>query len=99
MLIALLGDTPEKLPELYVDASPITHASKATPPTLLLHGSADPLVLLEQAQVFEKKLKVEGVDVQLLTLEGAGHGGMGNNPHSVLQTYTAFLKRNLQPAR
>src|SRR5687767_15399365 len=41
--------------------SPVNHVSKEDPPTLILHGDADKLVPIQQAEVLVKKQKEAGV--------------------------------------
>jgi len=43
-LRAFTGGTPETVPDVYKQASPITFVSPSTPPTLLIHGEKDQLV-------------------------------------------------------
>jgi acetyl esterase/lipase len=95
MLTAFLGGTPEQVKEAYLDASPIQHVTKATPPTLLLHGANDTLVLPEQAEVFAAALEKAGVPVELVKMEGAGHGDFGTQPDKVLARLAEFLKKYL----
>ena len=54
--------------------SPITHVTADTPPTLIVHGDADKLVPIQQAEIFVEKLKGAGVTAQLVVKKGAGHG-------------------------
>jgi acetyl esterase/lipase len=54
--------------------SPITHVSADDPPTLILHGDADELVPIQQAEVFLAKLREAGVETKLVIKPGAGHG-------------------------
>ncbi len=53
--------------------SPITHVTKDDAPTLLLHGTRDPLVPLQQSEVMFAKLEKAGVDAELIVREGKGH--------------------------
>jgi dipeptidyl aminopeptidase/acylaminoacyl peptidase len=46
---------------------------KQTPPTLIVHGDADPLVPYEQSERFAAKLADNGVPHQLVTRKGGGH--------------------------
>lgn len=55
-------------------ADPATHISSSTPPFLLLHGSADPLVSPSQTLSLFTALKDKGVDAERVVLTGAGHG-------------------------
>ncbi|MEV6171462.1 alpha/beta hydrolase [Streptomyces sp. NPDC051954] len=55
-------------------ADPTTHISSSTPPFLLLHGSADPLVSPSQTLNLFTALEDKGVDAKRVVLTGAGHG-------------------------
>jgi dipeptidyl aminopeptidase/acylaminoacyl peptidase len=55
--------------------SPITYVSKASPPTLIVHGDADTLVPIQQAEIIIAKYKECGVPCELVVKKGAGHGG------------------------
>jgi acetyl esterase/lipase len=68
----LLGDKVEKRIKLAKAASPITHVSPGDPPTLLFHGSEDPIVPLEQSEILARKLKAAGVPTTFLITE-SGH--------------------------
>jgi acetyl esterase/lipase len=54
--------------------SPITHAGKDDPPTLIIHGDADKLVPIQQAELIIAKLKEAGVPAELVVRKGAAHG-------------------------
>lgn len=56
------------------EISPINHVSSDDPPTLIIHGDADFLVPIQQAEIFLAKLKSAGVDTKLITKPKAGHG-------------------------
>jgi acetyl esterase/lipase len=56
------------------EASPVTYADAADPPILVIHGTADTLVPVEQAQAFARVLAVAGVEHELFVVDGAGHG-------------------------
>ena len=63
-----------KILEIGKEISPITHVSADDPPTLIIHGDADQLVPIQQAQIMVEALKKAGVKAELLTKAGAGHG-------------------------
>lgn len=44
------------------------------PPTVILHGTADSLVKLEESRAITKQLRTVGVDVTLHEVEGGVHG-------------------------
>ncbi|MFO0959298.1 MAG: alpha/beta hydrolase [Isosphaeraceae bacterium] len=56
-------------------ASPIHHLNAGDPPVLLIHGTKDELVPYDQATEFARACKEAGVEAELLTIEGGGHGG------------------------
>ncbi len=63
-----------KIREIGRQISPITHAGNDDPPTLIIHGDADKLVPIQQAELIVAKLKEAGVDAKLVAKPGAGHG-------------------------
>jgi acetyl esterase/lipase len=60
-------------PEMYRQASPVTHASKGDPPVLILHGTGDKTVPVEQSKLMAEALKKAGVEHELILVEGAPH--------------------------
>ncbi len=72
LLVALLG--PDPTAALKADASPITHVSPDDPPTLSLHGTADPLVPYGQSVALHEALASARVSNRLVTVESGGHG-------------------------
>jgi acetyl esterase/lipase len=59
---------------LWKQASPSTHVSASTPPTLLVHGDADDAVPFAQSEALEAKLKAAGVATKLVRVPGGAHG-------------------------
>ena len=57
--------------------SPIYGITKSTPPTLIIHGEADPLVPIQQSERYLAKLKEAGVETKLERRPGKGHGWPG----------------------
>lgn len=68
---------PERRKKLGRDISPVTHVSRASAPVFLMHGDADPLVPLQQAERFVAKLKEHEVPCELVVKKGAAHGWKG----------------------
>lgn len=68
----LLGDKVNKRIKLAKQASPVNHVSPGDPPTLLFHGSEDPIVPIEQSEIMTRKLKAAGVSTTFLVTE-SGH--------------------------
>jgi len=71
----LLGDTPDKKPDLARLASPVTHLDQADPPLLLIHGDADPQMPWAQSQELAKACEALKLPVEFVTLPGSKHGG------------------------
>ncbi len=66
-----------KIVEIGKTISPINHVSADDPPTLIIHGDADKLVPIQQAEIIVEKLKEAGVEAKLVVKPGAGHGWGG----------------------
>jgi len=73
-LVDFLGKPYKDAPEVWADASPITHVSKKSAPLIAIHGTADNLVPVAQSQALVDKQKAAGVEASLVILEGAPHG-------------------------
>ena len=72
-----LGGTPhesDEMRERFVLASPDTHVSADTPPTLLVHGGQDQLVRNENMRRLADKLKTANAAHQTLFIPYAQHG-------------------------
>jgi len=92
----VLKCTPEENRELWEAASPISHVSSEAPPFLLVHGTHDSLVWLEEMRAFEKALR-EKSNQPVLVLELAGGQHAFDTFHSprsahVVRAVTAFLE-------
>ena len=60
--------------EIGKSISPVNHITPDDSPTLIIHGDADKLVPIQQAELFIAKAKKEGVTATLETKPGAVHG-------------------------
>ena len=89
------GDLKTHL-KAHIVASPLNWVTPAAAPTLLLHGSKDPYVAIEQAEWIHERLKKCSVPVKLLRLEGAGHGFRGKHAEQAEKAMFAFLKKYLK---
>jgi len=63
-----------KISEIGKQISPVNHVSSDDPPTLILHGDADKLVPIQQAELIVEKLKQANVAAKLVAKPGASHG-------------------------
>jgi acetyl esterase/lipase len=54
--------------------SPVNHVTSDDPPTLIIHGDADSLVPIQQAEIVIEKLKANKIPCELVVRKGQGHG-------------------------
>jgi acetyl esterase/lipase len=76
------------------EISPIYHVTPDDAPTLIIHGDADKLVPIQQAETIIRKLKDAGVTAELVVKPGAGHGWPGMEKDMV--TIADWFDRNLK---
>jgi acetyl esterase/lipase len=57
--------------------SPVYHVSKDSAPALIIHGDADKLVPIQQAELIIARYKEAGVPCELVVKKGAVHGWAG----------------------
>ncbi len=69
------ANTPEGAQRLGETFSPARYITATMPPTLIIHGDADPLVPLQQSELFAKRAAAIGANVKLIVRPGAAHGG------------------------
>lgn len=69
----MLPGTREEVPELYRQASPLTHISSDDPPLLILHGTKDAAVPLEESRILAAALAKAGHPHELVIVEGGPH--------------------------
>jgi acetyl esterase/lipase len=67
------GKQYDEAPDLYRQASPITHVTRSAPPTLILHGTIDETVPVKQADLLARRLKELGVPFEYERLAGWPH--------------------------
>ena len=70
-------ETAEEREKLGHEISPIYFIHSNMPPMLIIHGDADTLVPIYQAQMFVKKCEEIGSPAKLVVREGKGHGWQG----------------------
>jgi len=68
------SDTAEGRQELGKEISPIYFVTSNLPPTLIIHGDADTLVPIQQAESFVQRAKESGATAKLIVKEGKAHG-------------------------
>lgn len=65
---------PTRVLEIGRAISPVYHVTKDDPPTLIIHGDADKLVPIQQAERIVARLKEVGVPAELVVKKGQAHG-------------------------
>ncbi|MDB6125175.1 MAG: axeA [Pedosphaera sp.] len=68
------SDTEEGRQRLGREISPVYYITSNMPPTLIIHGNADTLVPIQQAEIFVERSKEVGAEAKLIVKEGQGHG-------------------------
>ncbi len=99
VLPLFLGGDLEHARPRHIVASPLSWATPDSAPTLCVHGTKDPYVAFEQATWIIDRLKAVGVEAELLSLEGAGHGFKGEDARRAEGAMFAFLDRLLKAKR
>ena len=98
VLPLFLGGDLEHERQRHVQSSPLNWVTPKAAPTLLIHGTEDKYVAYEQATWMHDRLKAAGVEVQFLTLEGAGHGFKGADAEKAAAAANEFLDKHLLKA-
>ena len=94
MLQFITSGTPQSLPQLYADISPIMYPQQGDPATLLIHGDADGFVLTQQAIQMNQKLNNCGVINQLNLLSGEAHSFTLSGQLQVYDIIALFLSNS-----
>jgi acetyl esterase/lipase len=68
------SNAPEGREALGKEISPIYYITPRMPPTLVIHGDADKLVPIYQAEIFKKRCEELGAPFKLIVREGKDHG-------------------------
>lgn len=83
----------------HILASPLNWITPDAAPTLLIHGTEDKYVAFEQAQWAFDRMKAADVEVELLKLDGAGHGFKGADAERAETAMFEFFDRHLKTAQ
>jgi acetyl esterase/lipase len=100
----LFPDRRGEIPEKWKLASPVYHVRKDSPPTLILHGTADTTVDRGQSVELDRKLSEAGVEHRLILLPGIGHTfdlqqWQGKPlPEDLRPVVVGFFDKHLKPA-
>jgi acetyl esterase/lipase len=96
VLPLFLGGNLEMARQQHIKASPLYWVTPQAAPTLCIHGTEDKYVAHEQAVWLIDRLKAVGVEAELLTLEGAGHGFKDKDAQTAEKALIAFFNKHLK---
>lgn len=93
----VLGKPLDKADAEIKQFSPVNHASKESAPVFTIHGTADAVVPVKQAERLDKALKAAGVRHEKRIIEGLGHNDPTTLPEGrqALSEALAFLNETL----
>lgn len=84
--------------ELSRQASAVSHISQDDPPFLILHGTKDALVPVEQSELLAAALKQGKIPAELLIIEGAPHSfHLQPKQQDLRPTVIGFFDQHLKP--
>ncbi len=88
--------SPEKPDAVAKRVSPIRYVRKDSPPTLTIHGDADPIVPYAHATQLHKALEKSGVENRLITVQSGGHGNFSKEQYqSIANTIREFVRKHV----
>lgn len=96
VLPLFLGGDLQTARERHIRSSPLNWVTPDAAPTLILHGTEDKYVAYEQGVWLRDRMQACGVEVELMTFEGAGHGFKGTDAEKAEHALFAFLERHLK---
>jgi acetyl esterase/lipase len=96
VLPLFLGGNLETARPLHIRASPLYWVTPNAAPTLCIHGTEDKYVAHEQAVWMVDRLRAAGVEAELLTLPGAGHGFKGKDAETAEKALFGFFDKYLK---
>jgi len=99
VLPLFFGGNLEQERQKHIWGSPLNWVTPEAAPTLLIHGTEDKYVAYEQAVWMRDRLQSSGVEVELLTLDGAGHGFKGPDAEKAERALIAFFERKLKSSQ
>jgi len=94
-LTRLLGGPIDQRHDVAQQANPIHYVDHATPPFVIMHGLADPLVPPEQSRLLADALHAAGVPSDLTLIPGAGQVGQAFAKPAIVKKLFAFLEKTV----
>ena len=94
-----LGGNLEQARARHILASPLYWVTPEAAPTLCIHGTADKYVAHDQSVRLVERLRAAGVEADLLTLPGAGHGFRGEEAKKADEALFEFFDKHLKTTK
>ena len=100
LCMQVLGKSFDKSTEELKQFSPLTYVGKDAPPIFTLHGRADTLVPVKQAERLDEALKKFNITHETVLVDGMGHELPIEKPAvaDAVKKAIAFLKARMMPA-
>jgi acetyl esterase/lipase len=95
------GFNPRTEPRKFDPYCPVRNITPQYPPILMLHGTADTDVPYQESADMDAALAKQGVEHELITVVGAGHGLGDRNDPATKDAHTraiAFMRKHLESA-
>jgi len=83
--------------QAHVASSPLYYVTPLSPPILSIHGTKDAYVAYEQSAWLLSRLVSAGIDAELETITGAGHGFKGPDADRAEARLFAYFDKHLKP--
>jgi acetyl esterase/lipase len=98
VLKPFLGAHFKDKPDLYRRASPLCYIRKdrELPPFLVMHGTEDHIVSINQSRKLVERLQELGVRNRFIEMKGEGHGWFGTKLAGTLEESVTFLRDSLK---
>jgi acetyl esterase/lipase len=94
-----IGNQPNRT-EIAKAASPLTYVRAGVPPTISIHGDADPLVPYTHSVKLQDALQKAGVVHEMVTIPGGGHGNFSTAEwQRAFAAIDKFLAANVRGAK
>ena len=91
------GDVDHERRE-HLRSSPLYYVNPLAAPTMTVHGTKDTYVNYEHALWLTERLKAAGVDNELVTIEGGGHGFKGADADYAEKRLFEWFDKYLRPS-
>jgi acetyl esterase/lipase len=99
MIRRVFGAAPGTPSPVLTQASPVTQAAPGDPPFLIVQGTDDQVVPMNQSERFATQLRADDVPVEIVLVNGGRHGletpGESPSPPAIASLITSYLVQTL----